>query len=260
MSAQRIATTILAAATLFLVTAAAAQQSEAPQSRQQQNRNGLAGTTPGAMPQKAGASDAGRAAMNSMSNSMDRSGDMNAHMFMTALRPKEPGDDERAAEIVKTVRASIGKYKDYRVALANGYHIFGPKVPQKIYHFTNYWNAMKAGFTFDPSRPTSLLYKKAGGSYALVGAMFTAPRRFSQDQLNARVPLSVARWHQHVNLCLPPRGSDIHEVNWKEFGPKGSIATKQACQDADGRWIRQIFGWMVHVYPYESNPANVWAH
>lgn len=203
--------------------------------------------------------EAAKSAMDSMSSPMG-SMPMNPHMFMTVLRPKQPGDDERAAQIVETVRAAIEKYKDYHVALADRYRIFGPNVPQPVYHFTNYWNAMKAGFTFDPSKPTSLLYKKENGTYVLVGAMFTAPRRFTDDQLNARVPLSVARWHKHVNLCLPPRGSDIHEVDWKEFGPKGSIATQQACDSAGGRWIPVIFGWMVHVYPYRTDPSKIWAH
>ena len=29
----------------------------------------------------------------------------------------------------------------------------------------------------------------------------------SEDQLSERVPLSVAQWHAHVNLCFPPEGS-----------------------------------------------------
>lgn len=202
--------------------------------------------------------DATKSAVNAMSCAMG-SMRMNPHMFMTALRPTQPGDDERAAQIIETVRAAMEKYKDYHVALAGGYRIFAPNIPQPIYHFTNYWNAMKAGFTFDPSKPASLLYKKQNGTYVLVGAMFTAPRRFTEDRLNARLPLSVARWHKHVKLCLPPRGSDIHAVDWKEFGPKGSIATQQACDSAGGRWIPVIFGWMVHVYPYEADPSKVWA-
>ncbi len=257
---RRIAAVELITILLLLVSSARAQESQPSQS-EQQSQNGMGGMTSGEMQQKTAAtSDAGRAAMNAMSDSMRMSGNMNPHMFMTSLRPAQPGDDERAARIVETVRKSIDQYKNYRVALANGYHIFGPNVSQKIYHFTNYWNAMKAGFSFDPAEPTSLLYKKVNGTYVLAGAMFTAPRRFSEDQLNARVPLSVARWHKHVNLCLPPRGSDIHEVDWKEFGPDGSIATQHACQEADGRWIPQIFGWMVHVYPYETDPAKIWAH
>jgi hypothetical protein len=257
---QRIATTTFAAMFLLVMPGVGAQQAQSTQTAQQAD-GAMPGMSAGEMQQETQKDpEAAKSAMHAMSAPVEMSEDMNTHMFMTSLRPKQPGDDARAAQIVETVRAALEPYKDYRVALASGDHIFGPKVPQKIYHFTNYWNAMKAGFTFDPSKPTSLLYRKENGTYVLVGAMFTAPRRFTQDQLNARVPLSVARWHKHVNLCLPPRGSDIHEVNWKEFGPNGSIATQQACEEAKGRWIPQIFGWMVHVYPYETDPSKVWAH
>jgi hypothetical protein len=90
--------------------------------------------------------------------------------------------------------------------------------------------------------------------------MFTAWKRATEDDLNKRVPLSVARWHKHVNLSLPPRGATLQTMNWKEFGPGGSIATKDACDEAGGRWIPQVFGWMVHVYPYEKDAARIWAH
>ena len=37
------------------------------------------------------------------------------------MRPQEPGDVERANEIVAQLRAGIEKYKDYHVALADCY-------------------------------------------------------------------------------------------------------------------------------------------
>src|SRR2546427_11448681 len=49
----------------------------------------------------------------------------------------------------------------------------------------------------------SLLYQRAAdGSLTLVGAMFTAPAQTSDAELDARLPLSVVHWHQHVNWCL----------------------------------------------------------
>lgn len=204
--------------------------------------------------------DAAKAATQGMSDP-DMSGpNMALHMYMTDLRPANPADEQRAAQILAELRPAIEKYKDYRVALADHYRIFGPNVPQPIYHFTNYRNAALAGFEFDPARPTSLLYKKTADGYELVGAMYTAPRRFSEGQINARVPLSVARWHQHVNLCLPPFGTRLQDIDFKEFGPTGSIATQTACEAAGGRWYPQIFGWMVHVYPFETDPNKIWAH
>jgi hypothetical protein len=186
--------------------------------------------------------------------------DMGAHMFMTDLRPANPADEKRAEEIVATLRKSIEKYRDYHVALAEGFQIFHPEVPQDHYHFTNYRYAFEAQFAFNPALPTSLLYKRTADGYELEGAMYTAPKKATEEELNSRVPLSVARWHKHVNLCLPPKGAQQKQVNLKEFGFRGSIATQEACETAGGRWIPQIFGWMVHVYPFEADPEKIWAH
>jgi hypothetical protein len=98
------------------------------------------------------------------------------HMYMTTMRPQAPGDVTRANEIVTQLRAGIEKYKDYRVALDEGFRIFLPNVPQPEYHFTSYKNGFMEAFTFDPARPTSLLYKKTTTGYELVGAMYTPCR------------------------------------------------------------------------------------
>ncbi len=173
------------------------------------------------------------------------------HMTMTAPRPQTPQDVQRANEIVAKLRVGMEKYKDYHVALDDGFKIFLPNIPQPEYHFTSYKNGFLGAFNFDPSRPTSLLYKKTGDGYELVGAMYTMPKRASEDQLNARVPLSVASWHLHTNLCMPPRGQGL-SADFSKFGLKGSIATQQACDAAGGRFMPSVFGWMVHVYPYEE--------
>ena len=182
-----------------------------------------------------------------------------AHMRMTPVRPATDEDRRRADEIATTLAGALEKYKDYRVALAEGFHIFAPNLPQPMYHFTNYWNGYLEGFTFDPGRPTSLLYKKTKDGYELIGAMYTAPRTASLDELNERIPLGVARWHEHTNLCMPKRGEATH-ADWKRFGLEGSISTEEECQAAGGRFYPVIFGWMVHVYPFESESAKVWAH
>jgi hypothetical protein len=184
------------------------------------------------------------------------------HLKMTAHRTATAADTARAARIVASLRGAIGKYRDYHIALDEGYRIFLPDVPQKIYHFTNYSRAIQAAMSFDPSEPTSLLYRKTASGYELAGAMYTAPASFSESELDARVPLGIASWHEHVNLCLPKK-SDT--ARWREtragvplFGPEGSIATQDECDAAGGRFVPRLFGWMVHVNPLTSDPALVW--
>src|ERR1700730_10019649 len=180
------------------------------------------------------------------------------HMRMTAMRPSSAQDTARANEVVTQLRAGLEKYKDYHVALNEGYKIFLPNLPQPEYHFTNYGHGFLETFTFDPARPTSLLYKKATDGYELVGAMYTMPKRASEDQLNERVPLSVATWHLHTNLCMPPR-DERKTADLTKFGLHGSITTQEACDAAGGKFHPVIFGWMVHVYPYEDSTDKIFA-
>jgi hypothetical protein len=196
-----------------------------------------------------------RGAMDAMSHMHHHQ--MGPHMYMTALRPASPQDWAKADEIVEQLRPAIEKYKDYHAALADGFHIFMPNLPQSEYHFTNYENGFLETFTFDPARPTSLLYKKTKTGYDLIGAMYTMPKRVNEDQLNARVPLSVAQWHLHTKLCMPPRGDRSH-VDLTKFGLQGSILTKEACTEAGGVFYPVIFGWMVHVYPFEDSREKIW--
>jgi len=181
------------------------------------------------------------------------------HTRMTASRPGTPTDQRRAEEIVDQLRAGIEKYRDYHIALTDGYKIFLPNIRQEEYHFTNYANGFLEAFTFDPARPTSLLYKKTtDGGFELVGAMYTMPRGATEDQLNERVPLSVATWHQHTNLCIPPK-TPGKKPDWMKFGLRGSIHTEEACEAAGGKFYPVIFGWMVHVYPFENSNSKIFA-
>ncbi len=180
-------------------------------------------------------------------------------MKLTAARPQMPEDVARADELVKTLREALGKYKDYRAALADGYQIFLPNLPQPEYHFTNHRTGFLSAFMFDPAQPTSLLYKKTRSGYELVGAMYTAPQYATEDKLNERVPLSVASWHLHTNLCMPPKEQSAR-ADWTRFGLQGSIYTAEACAAAGGRFMPKIFGWMVHVYPFETSPEKIWRH
>ena len=119
---------------------------------------------------------------------------------------------------------------------------------------------MEAQFTFNPEHPTSLLYKKVGDGYELEGAMYTAPQRVhrrSVERAHSAQHRALARAREFVPAA---EGSWLKQANWRQFGLRGSIATEDACDTAGGRWHAVIFNWMVHVYPYETDPAKIWAH
>src|SRR5580658_4331727 len=46
---------------------------------------------------------------------------MAGHMYITPLRPKQPGDEEKTKAVVAQAKATMERYKDYRKALADGY-------------------------------------------------------------------------------------------------------------------------------------------
>lgn len=205
---------------------------------------------------------AAHAAMEAMSHAGPSP--MSAHMRMTSARAASPADSARGAELVTSIRRDLARYRDVATAQADGFRQFLPNVPQPVYHFTNRRWAFEEMFRFNPAKPTSLLYRKnADGGFTLVGVMYSAPRGASEEELDQRIPLGLASWHQHVNWCLPKIGDG---ARWPEqrdgapvFGPQSPIATEAACDAVGGRFVPHLFGWMVHVDAFGSDePARIW--
>ena len=183
------------------------------------------------------------------------------HMCMTPRRAGEPGDEEKARAVVAQVRATMEKYKDYKKAIADGYVQANPTVDQPQFHFNNKANEKLADSKFDPSRPTSLLYfQTPTQKFKLEGVMYTARPSATEDELNQRIPLSVARWHKHTNFCAAPENK-VKEYFGKspKFGMFGSIHTKEGCAAEGGKFFPELFTWMVHVFPYEADIRNVFS-
>ncbi len=225
----------------------------------------------------AASGDAGSGAVGGMGKHLS----MGAHMTMTKLRAPTAEDSARAAVILQTMREQLSKYQDYKVAEADGYEPFMESVPQDVYHFSSK-PATQAEYLgdVDLKRPGSLLYeKKTFGGYKLVGAMYSAPPTYTPEQLDQIIPLGLARWHAHTNICLPAglTEADVmegrimpahHRMSAEDrgtfhrsdprlgyfadprFGFTGTIWQAGECEAVGGTFHPQIFGWMVHVYPF----------
>ncbi|MGB8685531.1 MAG: hypothetical protein WCD12_21815 [Candidatus Binatus sp.] len=184
---------------------------------------------------------------------------MSLHIEYTDLRPENDADKARAASLVTDLQHALAKYQDYRIAEADGFEPFHPefKVPE-----VGFWKrSSDPKSAFSISDPTSLLYQPTSdGGYKLVGATYIDQNDTGEDQLDQLVPLSVARWHRDVNLCLPARSTDKKTVDGTKFGFNGSIATRQACDAAGGKFYPQLSGWTLQVRPWEQNPKLVWEH
>jgi hypothetical protein len=186
---------------------------------------------------------------------------MAGHMAMTPLRPTQPGDKEKAKAVVAEAKATMERYRDYHKALADGYLIANPKVKQLQYHFIKEANNQEAALHFDPTKPAALLYRSTPHQrYKLEGVMYAASRQATEDELNARIPLSIARWHEHINFCAAPtdRVKDYFGAHSK-FGMFGSLHTKEACEAEGGNFLPYVFNWMIHVFPYERDFKDVFS-
>ena len=101
--------------------------------------------------------------------SMQGMSHMAGHMYMTTLRPVKPGDQQKADAIAADAKKAMEPYRDYHKALADGYEIFLPNVPQPQYHFTKAAYGLEARNHFDPLKPTSLAVQEDAGRRVQAG-------------------------------------------------------------------------------------------
>ncbi|MGH6630784.1 MAG: hypothetical protein ACREB3_13730, partial [Burkholderiales bacterium] len=126
-------------------------------------------------------------------------------VIMTKLGPPMEGDRERARKIIAEVRERIMPFADYHNALEQGFTIYLPKLPQSEYHF---FGMVPPAVHFQAGRHplalTALMYAPAESSgYRLAGAMIRANADTPLPKLDQIAPMSIGRWHRHINVCLP---------------------------------------------------------
>ncbi|MGH7499826.1 MAG: hypothetical protein ACREL3_13365 [Gemmatimonadales bacterium] len=162
------------------------------------------------------------------------------HMSFTESRPGTAADTARALAVVSELRNAIAPYRTIEAAEQAGYR--GRRDPEmvkagKLLHLGRRPGRVTKGF--DSRSPQALLFRrKADGTMALAGAMFVAPLSATTDDLDAMIPLSVAHWHRHMNVCVSP-----DRANPRRF-PRATTA--EACTAAGGRF-RAESRYMVHV-------------
>jgi hypothetical protein len=242
-----------APSTLTIATAALLLTLSAPfAASKDKHKDGMAGMDMSCM------ADMNGVDMSAMGPSMAA---MECHMYVTPLRAKQPGDEEKAKAVIAAVKATMDRYTDYKKAIADGYIQANPEVKQPQYHFNNDANAKEADQHFDPARPSSLLYRQTPNQkFKLEGVMFTMRPNATEDDLNQRIPLSIVHWHKHINFCAAP-ADRVKEYlgQHPKYGMFGSLHTKAACEAERGTFFPVMFSWMIHVFPYESDLNDVFS-
>ncbi|MGH7863713.1 MAG: hypothetical protein ACREQB_01890 [Candidatus Binataceae bacterium] len=203
---------------------------------------------------------------------------------MTKLGPPMEGDRERARKIIAEVRERIMPFADYHNALEQGFTIYLPKLPQSEYHF---FGMVPPAVHFQAGRHplalTALMYAPAESSgYRLAGAMIRANADTPLPKLDQIAPMSIGRWHRHINVCLPrgftlmdfvrgnlgqdrsglpgmlpadddaaaaARNAALGVLADGRFGGGGALNDPVKCEAAGGYLVKSASGWMLHVYP-----------
>lgn len=182
------------------------------------------------------------------------------HMQMSVRQPARPGDAERAEAILAAARRVLERYRNVAAAERDGYRPFAPRgmVGEEV-HYTHLWKAGREVRTFDLEQPGSILYRRTEAGMEAVGVMYSARGDAGPEELDARLPLSIAVWHRHVHFCGWPKGTPRADYDGPQarFGG-GSIDNAADCQAAGGYWVPLAFGWMTHVYPNESDAERIW--
>ena len=185
-------------------------------------------------------------------------------MYMTSMRDRSPEDVARAGDIVTKLREK-SKIYDHHVAPNEGFRIFIPNVPQPEYHLTSYKNGSapcEARFTGDPTRPTSLLYEKSQRATiwsARCTRCRSARRKIqlgNERRAAERFDVGICKPHQ---ICVCRRAVMTAECRLDEVWFARNDRVERFCDAAGGRFSPVIFGWMVHVYPYEDSLDKIFA-
>lgn len=185
---------------------------------------------------------------------------MGDHMQVSVKAPAQPGDAARAASIEAIAKTVVARYRDPATAVRDAYQPFfdSGRMGAEI-HYVNLRYTAQERAHIDYEHPGAILYRRTPHGLVAVGVMYSAEQDSDAADLNARVPLSIAPWHRHIDICKA-RGVPLTDQvqTDSKFGFRGSIHTEDACDQADGRWLPVVFGWMTHVYPDETDPAKVW--
>ncbi len=145
-------------------------------------------------------------------------------------------------------KAATEKYRDVRLARADGYRQVTQNVPGLGAHFTH--AGLLAQGTFDPERPQILLYDQlADGSFELVGVSWALPKRPGNDTPPFPYFGKLATWHYHTNLCFGARAGS----------PVVAISTPEGCRAAGGAHVKET-PWMVHAWLFRESPEGVFSH
>ena len=154
-------------------------------------------------------------------------------------------------EQLDTVRKSAERYRDVRVALADGFIQVGGVVPNMGAHFIHPGRVIDG--VLNVKKPEIMLYDRDdSGGWRLVGTSFVLPRKAPltpEGSAGDEHPDGFAglldNWHVHYELCTFPDGQ-FRTLN-------------EAACETEGGVHAPSFGWMIHAWVLDDNPLGVFS-
>ena len=143
-----------------------------------------------------------------------------------------------------TIRSSTEKYRDVRVAEAEGFIRVTEEVPNMGAHFVNPWLTVDG--VFDPAQPEVLIYvRDKQGEWELAGTSFVQLMPVASPDHPEAFAGPLDNWHVHYELCTGPRVTLL-------------AGSPEECEAAGGVWVPS-YGWMIHAWVWVDNPLGVFS-
>jgi len=138
---------------------------------------------------------------------------------------------------VEQVRTATQRFQDHDEAVAAGYRLMGPDMPNMGEHWINPRLVMQR--PFDPMRPSALSYVRRGTERILTGIAYIRPVRAGTDP----PPLPVdANWHYHFSTLAD-----------EAFGPQHNHANPPT-----GMRLAMMHAWVWTTNPDGRYKADNW--
>ncbi|MGZ8623324.1 MAG: hypothetical protein ACXWYQ_04090 [Actinomycetota bacterium] len=171
------------------------------------------------------------------------------------------GSDDHAHELVggsgepdlaqiHLVRTAMRKYRDVKVAFADGWrkeHQDWPEIGAHFYNAEDWADSFPTEDEMDLLRPEYLMYSKfLTGEWKLVAVAYVVDQALYPDP---PTELTGALYHEHVWNCIAD-GEELEEEDW-------GVISMEECEIMGGRWSPGGV-WMTHVWLVD-NPNGIFA-
>lgn len=149
---------------------------------------------------------------------------------------------------LERVRQATAKYRDVKIAEADGYKGVGVEIKGMGIHYLRELEPK----AFHLEKPSMLCYEKdasRSGGYSLVGVAYLMKSEEGPDgqPVSNPFPKPLAIWHKHENVCVLPNANNIeHTIK----------LTEDQCRHQGGHFLNE---WMLHAWVWKDSPRGVFS-